>query len=227
MLDRIGKQRYHAALATVEAARNADPRADPDTLVRRLIMGCARDLAVGGAVSGGAAAAPGAGATSMAAEAGAEMAYSTTRLGELVMAIGIVNGFDESSAGERSRWLAAVMGASEGLAAGLTGLAARTGSRAGARVLTRMAAAGAAVGAGRTKRMAGRLATRGGPWSVAALLPYGIGAGVGAASNAALAVTVGRAAQRYFASEGDRPADTTHEEIWDAEFISETILDDE
>jgi hypothetical protein len=45
-----------------------------------------------------------------------------------------------------------------------------------------------------------RLANNKGPWSIAALVPYGIGAGVGAAGNAALAQAVGRAAKQYFAN---------------------------
>jgi hypothetical protein len=228
LLGRIGRQRYQAALATVEAFRRADPQADAETLTSRMIRDCARELALGGAMTGGAAAAPGAGAASFAAEAGAEMAYSTSRLGELVMAIGIVHGLDASSAAQRTRWLAGVLGVSEGAAAGITGLAARAGSRAGGRMLARVAAAGTAAGAGRTRRMAGRLATRGGPWSAAALLPYGIGAGVGAVSNATLALTVGRAAERYFEAETKRvtPTTGTTDEVWDGEFISETIHDD-
>ncbi|MEZ5268449.1 MAG: hypothetical protein R2789_07760 [Microthrixaceae bacterium] len=47
------------------------------------------------------------------------------------------------------------------------------------------------------------LAGKGGPWGLAALLPYGIGASVGAAGNAALALSVGRAAQRWFSAHSD------------------------
>jgi hypothetical protein len=156
----------------------------------------------------------------------------------MVMALGIVQGFEHSSARERVTWVAAALGASEGAAIGLTGVAARAGAIGGARVLRRLPTTGAALaGAGRTRRVAGRLAARGGPWSLAALVPYGIGAGVGAASNAALAWSVGRTAKRYFALHGDpaagpatAPSEGTvwyEEEIWEAEVVEERILDDD
>lgn len=233
-MDHIVEQRYNAAVEAVAGLRESNPDADPDALARKLIVSCARDLAVSGAVTGGAAAAPGSGTAGMAAGVG-DIAFGTARLGEMVMAIGIVNGLDSASARERSRWLGAVLGASEGFAAGLTGVAARAGSRTGGRMLGRMAAAGAAAGAGRSKRAAARMATKGGPWSLAALLPYSIGAGVGAASNAAVAVTVGRAARSYFATESNGSEHTergsagfsfhAEEEVWDAEFIEEEIHD--
>lgn len=233
-MDRIVEQRYNAAVEAVTGLRESNPGADSDALARKLIIGCARDLAMSGAVTGGAAAAPTSGTAGMAAGVG-DIAFGTARLGEMVMAIGIVNGLDSASARDRSRWLGAVLGASEGFAAGLTGVAARAGSQTGGRMLGRMATAGAAAGAGRTKRAAARMATKGGPWSLAALLPYGIGAGVGAASNAALAVTVGRAARSYFAT-GSTGADGpgaesagfsfhAEEEVWEAEFIEEEIHD--
>jgi hypothetical protein len=76
-----------------------------------------------------------------------------------------------------------------------------------------------------------------GPWGLAALLPYTLGASVGAAGNLALAVSVGRAATRYFATEGgngnDRkqPRATSNDpdaqaEMWEAEFLSERFLDE-
>jgi hypothetical protein len=239
LLERIVEQRYSAALGTVAQLRAEHPDATADELANRLIRQCARDLAVGGAMSGGAAASPIAGLTVAAATLGAEATYGVSRLGEMVMALGIVQGFEHSSAGERVTWVAAALGASEGAAIGLTGVAARAGAIGGARVLRRLPSTGTALaGAGRTRRMAGRLASRGGPWSLAALVPYGIGAGVGAASNAALAWSVGRTAKRYFALHGDPgsagaatgPAEGTvwyEEEIWEAEVVEERILDDD
>ena len=239
LLERIVEQRYAAALDTVARLRAEHPSGTEGDLSTRIIRQCARDLAVGGAMSGGAAASPVAGLTVAAATLGAEATYGVSRLGEMVMAIGIVHGFEHASARERLTWVAAALGASEGAAIGLTGVAARAGAVGGARLLRRLPAAGAVIaGAGRTRSLAGRLASKGGPWSLAALVPYGIGAGVGAAGNAALAWSVGRAARRYFASHpgaasAGGPASSFsdgyyyEEEIWEAEVVEERILDDE
>lgn len=237
LLERIVEQRYSAALDTVASLRAEHPQDSPEELANRLIRQCARDLAVGGAMSGGAAASPVAGITVAAATLGAEATYGVSRLGEMVMALGIVHGFEHASARERVTWVAAALGASEGAAIGLTGVAARAGAIGGARILRRLPTTGAAIaGAGRTRKLAGRMASRGGPWSLAALVPYGIGAGVGAAGNAALAWSVGRTAKRYFSTHGDSSAEPSgtdsggsfhyEEEIWEAEVVEERFLDD-
>jgi hypothetical protein len=246
ILLQIAERRHEAALSTVARLTAEHPGDDPDQLAARLIRQCVRDLAIGGAISGGAAASPVAGATAAAAVLGTEGAINVARLGEMVMAIGIVHGHDQADADERAVWVAAALGASEGAAMGVTGLAARAGVRGGARLLRGVptAVAATATGVGRTRRLAGRLAAKGGPWSLAALVPYGIGAGVGAAGNTALAFSVGHAARRYFgASPAPRtsadggqspnptgPAGSTEpegtEEIWEAEFIEEWFLDD-
>lgn len=237
----VAEKRHAAARARVDALLREDPDADSEELTRRLIRDCARDLAIGGAVTGGAAASPVAGPAATAAMFGTEGLAGVSRLGEMVMAIGIVNGHHSADADERALWVAAAFGFGEGAAMGMTGLAARAGARGGARLAAKIpsAAAATAAGAGRTKRLAARMGAKRGPWGLAALLPYTIGAGVGAAGNAALAASVGRAARRYFAA---NPADSgetgpppppqepsgvaADEEIWDAEVIEERIVDD-
>ena len=238
------EQRYSAARSTVQQVRADHPGESADDLANRLIRLCARDLAVGGAMSGGAAASPVAGVTVAAASLGAEASYGVGRLGEMVMAIGIVHGFEHATAKERAAWVAAVLGVSEGAAMGLTGVAARAGATGGARLLRRLPT-GASAGGSSTRRFAARVSGKGGPWSLAALIPYGIGAGVGAAGNAALAYSVGRASKRYFATHlapgpgrpppgpGPSPADDSgggdsgDDDIWDAEVLEERILDPE
>jgi hypothetical protein len=247
VVGRIVEQRYQAALDTVAQLTAAHPDEGPDALAARIVRQYARDLAVGGAVAGGAAASPAAGASMAAAAVAGDATYGVSRLGEMVMAIGIVNGLDHSSATERAAWVGAVLGISEGAAVGLTGMAARAGAAGGSRVLARLSTASAA-GSGRARRLASAASRTSGPWSLATLLPYGIGAGVGAAGNAALAYSVGRAARRYFrgpAGEGGpgrsaadgsgpdggrrassrRPGSGGDDEIWEAEFIEERILD--
>ena len=236
----VARQRNEAARQTVEALRGEHPQESPDELTSRVVRQCVRDLAVGGAMTGGAAAAPGAGLAGTAAVLGLEGA-NVARLGEMVMAIGILHGHENASEDDRALWVAAALGASEGTAMGLTGLAARAGARGSARLLARVPVAASASGR-RLGRMGSRLAGKGGPWGLAALLPYGIGASVGAAGNAALALSVGQAAQRWFsahsndsgvsgswtsASHTTTSEDGYVEEIWDVEVISERILDED
>jgi len=250
VLGRLVDQRHAVAVEDVARLRAEFPSADPDTLADLLIRRCVRDMALGGAVTGGAAASPVAGVAVAAASAGTDAAWSVSRLGELVMGLGIVYGHDRATRQEKAAWIAAVLGLSEGAAVGVTGLAARLGARGGARLVARLPAVGAgAAGAGRVARAGstmGRLATGRGPWSLAALVPYGIGAGVGAAGNAALAGAVGRTAKQYFTrlpppppgSDGRPTAgsstgftttgpDDDLDEVIDVEVVEEIILDAE
>lgn len=203
MIERVAEQRFAGALASVSALRAEHPDDTPDRIADRLIRRYAKDMAIGGAVAGGAAAAPVAGMAVAAASVGVESAFSAGRLGELIMAIGIAYGHAPSSVDERRNAVLAVMGMADGIAVGMSGLAARAGSRGGARVLRRLPSpAPAAAGAGIGRKALNRAASARGPWSVAALVPYGIGAGVGAAGNALLARAVGRAAKEYFGHGG-------------------------
>lgn len=224
LVDRIVEQRFGDAAQAVSALRAADPDATTGQLADALIRRAARELAVGGALAGGAAAAPVAGMGVAAATAGMDASVSVGRLSELVMALGIVYGHGHASAAERAGWIWAVLGLSEGAAVGLTGLAARVGARGGARLLSRLPEASrASVNAKLSKRVVSRMAGGRGPWSLAALVPYGIGAGVGAAGNAVLAHSVGRAAKQFFATSPPPPQQPLFEDAGDGELIDDPI----
>jgi hypothetical protein len=199
-IERVVEQRYATALAEVTRLRETYPQESADELANRLIRRFAKDMAIGGAVAGGAAAAPVAGMAVAAASAGVESAYSVGRLGEMIMEIGVLFGHAPTSPDERRTAILAVMGAADGAAVGVSGLAARAGSRGGARLIQRLPIAPTGVAVNRGRRTIARLANGRGPWSVAALVPYGIGAGVGAAGNALLVRAVGRAAKQYYRS---------------------------
>lgn len=201
IVDRLVDQRFSAVVEGVSRLRADHPDASTDELADQLIRRCARDLAIGGAVAGGAAAAPVAGVTVAAASAGADATYSMGRLSELIMGIGLIYGHDQATVDDRTAVVLAVLGLSESAAVGLTGIAARVGSRGGARLVARLPTTGTApAGAGATRRAVAKLSSSKGPWSLAALIPYGIGAGIGAAGNAVLARSVGSAAKQYFAA---------------------------
>lgn len=212
-LERAIEQRWTAALAEVERIRAAHPDASVEELSNRLIRRYAKDMALGGAIAGGAAAAPVAGMAVAAASAGAESAYSVSRLGEMIMAIGLVHGHPANTPEERRAAVLAVIGMADGAAIGVSGIAARAGSKGGARLLRRLTPAAGAT-TGRTRATWSRVTRGRGPWSAAALVPYGIGAGVGAAGNALLARAVGRAAKEYYAARARR--NPLHHHVEDA-----------
>lgn len=206
-------QRYTMAVEAVSRLRAEDPAATADELADQLIRRCARELAFGGAVAGGAAASPVAGVAVAAATAGADATWSMGRLSEMIMGIGLIYGHPQHTVDERTALVLAVLGLSESAAVGLTGLAARVGSRGGARLVSRLPSGAAApASAGTTRRALARMSSSKGPWSLAALVPYGLGAGIGAAGNAVLARSVGRAAQQYFSS-AMSPAPPRHEPV--------------
>lgn len=208
VVDRLVEQRYGTAVHDVAALRGEHPDESADELANRIIRRYARELALGGAVTGGAAASPVAGVAVAAASAGADATFSVGRLGEMIMAIGLVYGHDTATVDERRASIVTIMGLADGAAVGMSGLAARAGAKGGARVLQRIPTAPPAATAGAGRKALAKLSSTKGPWSLAALVPYGIGAGVGAAGNALLARAVGRAAKEYFASHS--PTAATH-----------------
>lgn len=200
VLDRLVEHRYSGAVADVAALRHQHPEDSPDELADRLIRRYAKELAIGGAMSGGAAASPVAGVAVAAASAGADATFSAGRLGEMIMAIGLVYGHDTTTVDERRAAIVTIMGLADGAAVGMSGLAARAGARGGARLLQRVPTAPPLATAGVGRRALSKMSRTKGPWSLTALIPYGIGAGVGAAGNALLARAVGRAAKEYFST---------------------------
>jgi len=198
-VDRLVDARFATVVDAVSRLRAEHPSATTDELADRLISRCTRDLAVGGAVAGGAAASPVAGVAMAAATTGADATYSMGRLSEMIMGIGLIYGHPQHTVDERTALVFAVLGLSESAAVGLTGLAARVGSRSGARLVAKLPTGPAPPPtAGVTKKAMAKLSNSKGPWSLAALVPYGIGAGVGAAGNTVLARSVGKAAKQYF-----------------------------
>ena len=183
MLDRLVEHRYGAAVDDVATLRDQFPEDSADELANRLIRRYAKELAIGGAVSGGAAASPVAGVAVAAASAGADATFSVGRLGEMIMAIGLVYGHDTTTVDERRAAIVTIMGLADGAAVGMSGLAARAGAKGGARVLQRIPTTPPPATAGAVARRSSKLGTTKGPWSLTALIPYGIGAGVGAAGQ--------------------------------------------
>ena len=100
------------------------------------------------------------------------------------MAIGMVYGHAQIIVDQRRSAIITIMGLADGAAVGVSGLAARAGAKGGARVLQRIPSTPAPATAPACHRALSRLGATKGPWSLTVLIPYGIGAGVGAAGNA-------------------------------------------
>lgn len=201
-LDRLVEHRYGAAGGLVRQTRAAlGPTAPPDLVVDAIVRRYSRELAAVAAVSGGAAAVPGVGTTVSLAAASADLAYTMGRLGEMVLAIGIAHGHDAASFEQRKAWVLAVLGMGRGAVIGVDGLAGEVGSRGGARIVARITSTQLdGVNSKLAARLLARLSTEQAALRMGRILPFGIGAGVGAAGNVVIVRSIARAAREFFAT---------------------------
>ena len=198
-VDRLVESRYDAAAALVARLRAEHPDVTDDQLVERIVRRFSRELGVVAAMSGGAAAGPGAGTAAAVLTAGADVAYSVSRLGEMVLAIGIAYGHDAASFEERKAWVLAVLSMSRGAVAGLDGLAAKIGAEGGAAALASLTGAQLeSINSKLAAKVVAKLSTDAAVSRLGRVLPFGIGAGVGAAGGIAIAPSVARQARRFF-----------------------------
>lgn len=198
-VDRLVESRYDAAAALVARLRAEHPDVTDDQLVERIVRRFSRELGVVAAMSGGAAAVPGAGTAAAVLTAGADVAYSVSRLGEMVLAIGIAYGHDTASFEERKAWVLAVLSMSRGAVAGLDGLAAKIGAEGGAAALASLTGAQLeSINSKLAAKVVAKLSTDAAVSRLGRVLPFGIGAGVGAAGSIAIARSVARQARRFF-----------------------------
>jgi putative intracellular protease/amidase len=198
-VDRLVESRYDAAAALVARLRAEHPDVTDDQLVERIVRRFSRELGVVAAMSGGAAAVPGAETAAAVLTAGADVAYSVSRLGEMVLAIGIAYGHDAASFEERKAWVLAVLSMSRGAVAGLDGLAAKIGAEGGAAALASLTGAQLeSINSKLAAKVVAKLSTDAAVSRLGRVLPFGIGAGVGAAGSIAIARSVARQARRFF-----------------------------
>jgi hypothetical protein len=198
-IDRLVEVRYDAAMTTVRRLREEHPHWDADRLVSALIATTRRELTAVGAAAGGAAAAPGVGTAAALGASTADVAWTVSRIGELVMAIGIARGHTTQSIEERRAWVLAVLSMTTGAAKGLKGVAAQVGAKGGARVvqaipMSAINTINRAIGG----RIVVKWGAQQGAIRLGRLVPFGIGAAIGAAGNAALVQVVGNRANDFF-----------------------------
>jgi len=201
-IDRLVETRYDAVRSMVEELRMAHPHSGTDAIVDEIVRRTTRELAAVAAISGGAAAVPGVGTATSLAAAGADLAYTMTRLGEMILAIGIAHGHDAGSLAERKAWVLAVLSMGRGAVVGVDGLAGRVGATGGARAAASISATQLdKVNSKLAARLLAKLTTEQAAVRMGRLLPFGIGAGIGAAGNVVIVRSIARAARQFFADD--------------------------
>jgi hypothetical protein len=196
-LDKVLAVQRPIVLAYLDRVRESRPHATPADVVR-LLQRRYRAAAVGiGAASGGAAAVPGVGTATSLASGAAEITAFVSATGMYVLALSELHGVPASDPQIRRALVLGVLVGSPGVAA-IEG-AGGTGAH-WAEVINRPDNKGKIAGI--NSRLAHLLVTRFGARQGALLfgraLPLGVGAGIGAAGNAALARAAINSAYRAF-----------------------------
>jgi hypothetical protein len=196
-LDKALAVQRPVVLAYLRRVRTSRPHASPAMVVEMLERRYLAAVVGIGAASGGAAAVPGVGTAASLAAGAAEITAFVSATGMYVLALAELHGVPVSDPELRRALVLGVMVGSAGTRA-IEGAEGR--SAHWAQVLNRPDAKGRIAGI--NSRLAHLLVTRFGARQGALLvgraLPLGIGAGIGAAGNAALARSAIGAARRAF-----------------------------
>jgi hypothetical protein len=204
-LDRALRIQRPAVVAYLERAQSRNPHMTPAQLVGLLERRYRATVTGIGGASGAAAAVPGAGTGAALASGAAEITAFVSATALFVLALAELHGVPVSDPELRRALVVAV------LVGDTENLAVEAGERSGshwAQLLARGAAQGGRRATGLDDRVRRLLLTRFGARQGALLLgralPLGIGAGIGAAGNAALARGAIAAARRAFGPPPDR-----------------------
>ena len=122
-IERVARTRYHPAREMVDELHQRYRPGNADELIKLIVKRYTRELAAVSALAGGAAAIPGAGTGTALMTSTADLAYSITKMGEMILAIGIAAGHDAQSLEQRRSWVVSVLTMANGASAGVEGLA--------------------------------------------------------------------------------------------------------
>ncbi len=199
-LDKVVETRYAPAQEFVQRLTRENPEFNTEQIVDLIVRRYTRELAAVAAVAGGTAAIPGAGTGTAIATGGLDLAYSMTKLGEMILAIGAANGHTAHSIEERRTFVLSVLAMANGVATGIEGAAGRIGAIGGASIVARIPdEALMSINKKLGAKVLAKFAAEQGAVRLGRLIPFGIGAGVGAAGNTLLVRSVARHARRFFA----------------------------
>ena len=192
-IDAAVEQRWEQALHRADGVAHLPL----DRRVRRITSAVRRELVATGAASGGAASLPGVGTAVTVASLGGDLAVTTLRLTDLVLTIGAIHGRRDAPVEERRLWVLAVLAFGDGAAAAVQRISAEV-----ARGLTASSTARTswdllrATNRSLTRTVLVNYGKRRGAMAVGKLMPFGIGAAIGAGGNAKLVGTVARNADK-------------------------------
>ncbi len=198
--------RWEPARARAESADGATTE-DRVAEVRRAF---ARELAALGAVSGGVAAAPGM-VPATVATAVAEFSWINVRMVDLLLTIAAIHGHGEASIEERRAWLFAMLVFGNGAVTGVDRMASEVGKGLGRKATRRIPmqvlhAVNGTVG----RTVVSKYGTVRGVVALGNVLPFGVGACIGAGGNYLTVGAMAMAASRFFGElpwdPGDAPA---------------------
>lgn len=194
-VDHAVEHRWRRALERADAI-DADTH---EAAVGALKAGFAKELAATGAMAGGTAAVPGLGTMAAASTSASEFGWFTLRATDLILSIAALHGHRDHSVEERRMWVLSILAfgddAADGLAEvgkltkGLSVQAIRRVPLESAKSINRrlVQRVVAKYAHGRARLAAGRL------------LPFGVGAAVGAAGNYLAVHALARQADAFFA----------------------------
>jgi hypothetical protein len=202
-LDRALAMQRSAVTAYLDRVRRSNPEASPAEVIRLLERRYLSATASIGAAAGGAAAFPGVGTAATLAASGAEIVAFVEATALFTLAVAEVHGVYLSDPDARRALVIAVLLGESG-AALLESAVGRGGHWQ--QVLTRRGSQEGITGIKRllARHMLTRFGSRQGALLFGRALPLGIGAGIGAVGNAALARASIRASRRIF---GPSPAE--------------------
>lgn len=213
-IDLAVEQRWVAA----QRRAASTPGSTIDERVAHLTKAYAREIATVGAMSGAAAAVPGAGTAAVLSTTLADAGWVAFRSTELIMTIAALHGRLDAGVEERRSWVLAVLTFGAGAAASFDKVASALGKGAADTTPSSLpATAFAKVNAVFCRTIVEKYGTKRGVIALGKALPLGVGAAVGGTANYVATRTVARHADAFFrelpysnvvdttATEGDPP----------------------
>ena len=203
-IDKAAESRWDAAVERA-VALPGDIRPQK---IRALTTSMSHELAAAGAAAGLAAAAPVVGTAATLATSAAELAWFTTRAGDLILTIAALHGRTTPTVDERRAWMLAVLIYGSSARDGFTSIARQVGvETAGGTRLPR--ASLRAINGVLAKAIVRRYGAKRGAILLGRSLPLGIGALIGGGANYRAIRSLGKDADAFFAKLPYSAIDTT------------------
>ncbi|MGD9998370.1 MAG: hypothetical protein AB7L17_21585 [Ilumatobacteraceae bacterium] len=193
-IDKVAGSRWDIAVARA-AALPGDVRPEK---IKALTDSISRELAAVGAASGAAAAAPAVGTAASLLAVMTDLAWFTTRAGDLILTIAALHGRTEPTVDERRAWVLAVLIYGGSARDGFNSAAAQLGLPIEATATTLPIASVRAINGVLSRVLVRRFGSRRGAVAIASRIPLGIGAVVGGAANYSSVRALARHADRFF-----------------------------